>query len=68
MKKKTKVVATPKQIAAAFTEWMRRWHESEGATRKAMVAALNDDPKTYGEEVAPYFIELLGELAAAQAA
>jgi hypothetical protein len=66
MKKQTNIVATPAQLSAAFTEWMRRWHESPEATRAAAESMLTAKPRTYGAEVTPYFISLLDELAAAQ--
>lgn len=66
-KKNEKIVATPAQISHAFTEWMRRWQESPEATLKAARALLNEQPRTYGEDVTPYFISLLKELKAKQA-
>lgn len=66
-KRKQKISFTPAQLSTAFTEWMRRWQESPNATAKAARAMITEDARTYGEEVTPYFISLLDELAEAQA-
>lgn len=52
------VKATRRQIEAAFTEWERRYREnpdefmSEQSTRA-------DSAESYGEECAPYFIDII---------
>lgn len=66
-KKINKIAATPAQLEAAFTEWLRRWQECPEATAKAAATLCTCDARTYGEEVTPYFVSLLDELAEAQA-
>lgn len=66
MKRPPKIIATPAQLSAAFTEWLRRWQEDPQATAKAAAELCTRDARTYGEEVAPYFISLLDELKQAQ--
>lgn len=66
MKKNTKISATPAQLSAAFTEWLRRFQESPEATAKAVANLLTRQARTYGEEVTPYFIALLAEGTKAQ--
>jgi hypothetical protein len=55
--------ATKKQVAAAFTEWEKRYRlnpEEFWSDSKRLAAS----PKTYGEACAPYFLEILGEIQA----
>lgn len=59
MKKNTKISATPAQLSAAFTEWLRRWTEDDKTTAEHIRALQNSKPRTYGEQVTPYFISLL---------
>lgn len=53
--------ATPKQIADAFTEWERRYREDPAAFLSAS-ERLAQNPQTYGEQSAPYFLEILAEV------
>lgn len=56
------IVATQTQLAAAFTEWERRYRENpeQFFTQQQKLA---QSPETYGESCAPYFIEILEEQA-----
>lgn len=53
--------ATPEQIAAAFTEWMRRYQTDPEGFQKA-AKLLSIAPGTYGGKVTPYFLEILAEI------
>jgi hypothetical protein len=66
-KQQIAIMVTPKQLEAAFTEWLRRWQECPKATAKAAAALCTRHAPTYGQEVTPYFVSLLDELADAQA-
>lgn len=59
MKKNTKITATPAQLSAAFTEWLRRWQESPEATAKAAAELVTRQARSYGDEATPYFVSLL---------
>lgn len=53
--------ATKEQIQAAFTEWMRRYIEDpEGFMSTQQTVA--EGAETYGEQVTPYFLEILTEI------
>ncbi len=58
---KALVRATPEQIAAAFTEWERRWREDPDAFM-ADSEKLADSAESYGEACTPYFIQILKEI------
>ena len=47
------------QIAAAFTEWDRRFREDPDQFISEAKRLLTETPETYGEACAPYFIEIL---------
>lgn len=51
--------ATQAQIAAAFTEWERRFREDPESFRSEAARLLKDTPSTYGEAAAPYFLSIL---------
>jgi hypothetical protein len=58
---------TRAQIAAAFTEWERRYREDpEGFNSEQ--EKLAESPETYGEACAPYFLKILEEVRQAAAA
>jgi len=54
--------ATPEQIAAAFTEWDRRYREHPEEFENEAVRLLKGTPETYGEAAAPYFLSILDEI------
>lgn len=54
---------TDKQLAAAFTEWDRRYREEPDRFQSEAAHLLKDTPETYGAACAPYFRQILGEVA-----
>lgn len=48
-------------VARAFTEWDRRWREEPERFMSEAEHLLKEDPETYGEACAPYFLQLLRE-------
>jgi hypothetical protein len=54
-----KMVATKEQIAAAFTEWDRRYREEPERFMNEARRLLTTTPKDYGDACAPYFIAIL---------
>ncbi len=54
--------ATPQELAAAFTEWERRWREEPDRRFASESQRLADSPETYGEAAAPYLLAILAEL------
>lgn len=54
------VIAYEDQIAAALTEWERRFRE-EPEKFQSDNERLAESPETYGEGAAKYLIEILGE-------
>lgn len=58
----TFVVATPANIAAAFTEWDRRYREDPAGFANEAARLLTSDAETYGDEAAPYFIAILKDV------
>lgn len=61
MKKPMNISATQIQLAAAFTEWERRYREEPERFMTECEKLLKGTPKTYGEACAPYLIQILGE-------
>ena len=59
------IIATHAQLAAAFTEWERRYREEPDRFMNDVRRLLKETPETYGQACAPYLIELLGQQAAA---
>lgn len=58
---------TPADLAAAFTEWHRRWVEEPARfTSEAESLAMPD--ATYGERCVAYLLKILGEQSAARVA
>lgn len=50
-------------IQIAFTEWDRRYREDPAGFETDMERMLRGQtPETYGEEVTPYFLELLASV------
>lgn len=54
---------TPSKLAAAFTEWERRFRE-EPALFQAESERLAGSPETYGSASAAYLTQILAEQAA----
>ena len=54
--------ATTKQIAAAFTEWDRRYREEPERFMSEAAHLLKNTPESYGEECAPFFEAILEEV------
>lgn len=54
--------ATPEQIAAAFTEWERRYREEPERFQSEAEKLLKETPETYGAAAAPYFLKILAEV------
>jgi len=61
------VTASQGELAAAFTEWDRRFREEPERFTSEAVRLLQQTPETYGEACAPYFVYLLSELNGEQA-
>jgi hypothetical protein len=53
------VTATEAELAAAFTEWDRRYREEPERFENEARRLLHGTPETYGEACAPYLIGLL---------
>jgi hypothetical protein len=52
-------VATVAELAAAFTEWDRRYREEPERFESEARRLLHGTPETYGAKCAPYLIALL---------
>jgi hypothetical protein len=52
---------TEAQLAAAFTEWDRRYREEPERFEAEAVRLLKGAPETYGEACAPYLLAVLAE-------
>lgn len=50
---------TEKELAAAFTEWDRRYREEPDRFMSEASHLLKETPETYGAVCAPYLIALL---------
>lgn len=50
------------ELAAAFTEWDRRYREEPERFMSEAQHLLRETPQTYGEACAPYLIAILKEL------
>ncbi len=53
------VFADESAIAAAFTEWDRRYREEPERFQSEAVRLLKGTPESYGEAAAPYLVALL---------
>lgn len=56
------IQVSQQQLAAAFTEWDRRYREEPERFESECRRLLHGTPETYGDACAPYLISLLGEL------
>lgn len=54
--------ATNAQIAAAFTEWDRRYREEPERFQSEAARLLKETPESYGMAAMPYFLEILAEV------
>lgn len=61
----TEFTVTQKSLAAAFTEWDRRFREEPARFQSEADRLLKETPVTYGEACAPYLLSILGEQAKA---
>lgn len=50
---------TEAQLAAAFTEWDRRYREEPDRFQSEAAHLLKSTPESYGEACAPYLLALL---------
>ncbi|MCR4331887.1 MAG: DUF1566 domain-containing protein [Sulfuricaulis sp.] len=64
----TVVEATQSRMAAAFTEWERRYREEPDRFMSEAAKLLKETPQSYGEACAPYFLLILQEQAGARPA
>jgi hypothetical protein len=55
------ITTTPAKMAAAFTEWERRYREDPDGFMSEARKLLKETPQSYGEACAPYFAKLLAE-------
>ena len=53
---------TAAELAAAFTEWMRRYMEDPDLFWSEAHTLLKETPTTYGEGAAPYLLKILDDL------
>ncbi len=56
-----KVEVTQDELAAAFTEWDRRYREEPERFMSESRRLLKETPETYGQACAPYLIQILAE-------
>jgi len=56
------VRAALEELAAAFTEWDRRYREEPDRFWSEGRHLLKETPKTYGDAAAPYLVKILKEL------
>jgi len=54
--------ATRSEIAAAFTEWDRRYREEPERFQSDAQRLLRGTPESYGAACAPYFLYILDEI------
>jgi hypothetical protein len=52
---------TSAELAAAFTEWDRRFREEPERFRSEAIRLLKDMPESYGAACAPYLLAILEE-------
>jgi hypothetical protein len=65
MKSERQIVScTAEDLAAAFTEWERRYREEPERFMAEARRLLRETPASYGAACAPYFRQLLGEAGA----
>lgn len=56
------IKATLEELAAAFTEWDRRYREEPEKFMNDVQHLLIETPRTYGALCAPYFVSILEDL------
>lgn len=56
------VTATVSELAAAFTEWERRYREEPERFQSEAAKLLRETPQSYGEACAPYLVKILAEV------
>jgi hypothetical protein len=56
------ITATEEELAAAFTEWDRRYREEPDRFMSEAKRLLKGTPETYGDACAPYLVAILAEL------
>ena len=56
-----KISVSQDQLAAAFTEWDRRWREEPERFMTEARHLLFETPHTYGQTCAPYLVTILSE-------
>lgn len=56
-----KTTVTQPQLAAAFTEWDRRYREEPERFMHEARRLLKKTPENYGEACAPYLLKILAE-------
>lgn len=61
-----KSAVTVETLAAAFTEWDRRYREDPDRFESEAHRLLKTTPETYGDACAPYLLAILDEQAAAE--
>ncbi len=61
------ISVTERDLASAFTEWERRFREEPERFTSESVRLLKSSPETYGEECAPYLLEIIEEQRAIRA-
>lgn len=54
-------IPTTDALAAAFTEWDRRYREEPERFQSEAEHLLRETPETYGAACAPYLVKILGE-------
>lgn len=54
-------LVSEKALAAAFTEWDRRYREEPERFMSDVQHLVNETAETYGEQCAPYLISILAE-------
>jgi hypothetical protein len=58
---KGSITATERELAAAFTEWDRRYREEPERFQSEAVHLLRETAETYGDACAPYLVKILNE-------
>lgn len=56
------VTVSQNELAAAFTEWERRYREEPKRFWSEAEKLLKETPETYGQACAPYLVYILREL------
>lgn len=56
------ITITEQQLAAAFTEWDRRYREEPERFMNEAQHLLKETAETYGQACAPYLIKILSEI------